>query len=187
MAIQLTGVHHVSIVVTDVERARRFYGGVLGLREIARPATFDFFVVWYDLGGQHIHLIPREQSDTASPRHLALHVGNGKAAREHFARMGVPTRETTPIPGCDRFFVNDPDGNLIEIMQWFRPYCPETDGHREGQAGPAPPAERFEPGLMQVGEAARGGTLGRSGSQGRQKLVEPARQAIGTGEPPVPR
>ena len=154
MPVHLTGIHHVSIVVTDIAKARQFYGEVLGLREIARPATFDFFVVWYDLGGQHIHLIPREKGDATSPRHFALHVGDAKAAREHFAKLGVATRETTPIPGCDRFFVHDPDGNLVEIMQWFRPYCPATDGAKDGQAAPAPPKERYEPGFMKVGDAA---------------------------------
>ena len=154
MPVHLTGIHHVSIVVTDIERSRNFYGQVLGLREIAYPATFDFFVVWYDLGSQHIHLIPRDKSETASPRHFALHVGDAKAAREHFAQLGVPTRETTPIPGCDRFFLHDPDGNLIELMQWFRPYCSEIDGQQSGHAAPTPPKERFEPGFMKVGDAA---------------------------------
>ena len=147
----VTGIHHVSIVVTDLELSRRFYTQVLGLREIPRPATFDFVVVWYDLGAQHIHLVPRETADAPSPRHFALHVEDAAAAREHFAKVGVPTRETTPIPGCDRFFVSDPDGNLIEIMQWFRPYRPETDGIGSAEAI-APPEERFEPALIKLGE-----------------------------------
>ncbi|HEV7687059.1 MAG TPA: VOC family protein, partial [Acidimicrobiia bacterium] len=33
---------HVSIIVTDVERAKRFYAQVLGLAEIPRPQSFDF-------------------------------------------------------------------------------------------------------------------------------------------------
>jgi glyoxylase I family protein len=148
----LIGIHHVSIVVTDLERSRRFYGQVLGLREIPRPATFDFVVVWYDLGAQHIHLVPRETAEAASPRHFALQVENADAARAHFEKLGVTTRETTPIPGCDRFFVHDPDGNLIEIMQWFRPYRPETDGIGSTEVVAPPPQERFEPGLMKVGE-----------------------------------
>ena len=134
-------------MVTDLERSRRFYGEVLGLREIARPATFDFVVVWYDLGAQHVHLVPRDTADPASARHFALHVADAAAARAHFAKFGVPTRETTPIPGCDRFFVHDPDGNLIEIMHWFRPYRPETDGIGAADA-PPPPEDRFEPALM---------------------------------------
>ena len=150
----VTGLHHVSIVVTDLEQSRRFYTRVLGLREIARPASFDFVVVWYDLGGQHIHLVPRETPDTHSPRHFALQVEDAAAAREHFATFGVPTRETTPIPGCDRFFVHDPDGNLIEIMQWFRPYHPETDGVGSTAATAPTPQDRFEPALMKPGESS---------------------------------
>ena len=154
MKTLVTGIHHASIVVTDLERSRRFYTHVLGLREIPRPATFDFIVVWYDLGAQHIHLVPRETADAPSPRHFALQVEDAAAAREHFTKFSVPTRETTPIPGCDRFFVRDPDGNLIEIMQWFRPYCPATDGAVEGKVAPPPPKERYEPGFMKVGDAA---------------------------------
>ena len=153
MAVHFTGIHHVSIVVSDVDRSRNFYTNVLGLREIARPVTFDFFVVWYDLGGQHIHLIPRDQAEATSPRHFAIHVSDSREARARFQELGVAIRETTPIPGCDRFFVHDPDGNLIELMQWFRPYCPETDGKRDGQATPEPPSQRFEPGFMKVGDA----------------------------------
>jgi catechol 2,3-dioxygenase-like lactoylglutathione lyase family enzyme len=70
----VTGIHHVSIAVTDLELSRRFYTQVLGLREIPRPATFDLVVVWYDLGAQHIHLVPRETADAPSPRHFALQV-----------------------------------------------------------------------------------------------------------------
>ncbi len=148
----ITGIHHTSLVVTDLDVSRRFYAEVLGLREIPRPATFDFVVVWYDLGAQHIHLVPRETADAPSPRHFALQVEDAVAARQHFAKFGVATRETTPIPGCDRFFVHDPDGNLIEIMHWFRPYRPESDGI--GSAGTAAPTtgERFEPALMKSGE-----------------------------------
>ena len=151
-----TGIHHVSIVVTDLERSRRFYTQVLGLHEIPRPATFDFIVVWYNLGTQHIHLVPRETADPPSPRHFALQVEDATAAREHFATVGVPTRETTSIPGCDRFFVADPDGNLIEIMQWFRPYRPETDGIGSAGAIAPPPGERFEPALMKLAAPATG-------------------------------
>ena len=155
MRTLVTGIHHVSLVVTDLERSRHFYAQVLGLREIPRTTTFDFVVVWYDLGTQHVHLVPRETGDAPSPRHFALQVENAAAARDHFAKFGVPTRETTPIPGCDRFFVHDPDGNLIEIMQWFRPYRPESDGiGSAGTAAPPPEGARFEPALAAFGEPA---------------------------------
>jgi glyoxylase I family protein len=141
----VTGIHHVSLVVTDLERARHFYAEVLGLPEIPRPATFDFVVVWFDLGTQHIHLVPRGTADVPSPRHFALHVVDAVAARAHFETFGIATRETTPIPGCDRFFVHDPDGNLIEIMHWQHPYRPDVDGIGSGRAVAPASGERFEP------------------------------------------
>jgi glyoxylase I family protein len=119
-----TQIDHVSVIVTDVERSRGFYGGLLGLREIPKPSTFDFVVVWYDLGNQHLHLLLKDRPDTRSPRHFALRVADARAARDWFHDRGVPTEETTPIPGADRFFVFDPDDNRIEVIQWLRPYAP---------------------------------------------------------------
>jgi catechol 2,3-dioxygenase-like lactoylglutathione lyase family enzyme len=127
-ALEVTQLDHVSVVITDVERSRRFYGGVLGLREIARPRTFDFVVVWYDVGGQHVHLLLRDRPDPHGPRHFALRVAEAAAARRRMAEQAVPVEEATPIPGADRFFVRDPDGNRVEIIQWIRPYDPAADG-----------------------------------------------------------
>ena len=46
--MRLTGIHHSSIVVTDMERARQFYRDILGLKQIERPANFTNPVVWLD-------------------------------------------------------------------------------------------------------------------------------------------
>jgi catechol 2,3-dioxygenase-like lactoylglutathione lyase family enzyme len=51
-AVRFTHIDHCTVPVTDVARARRFYGEVLGLREVPPPREFDVVVVWYDLGGQ---------------------------------------------------------------------------------------------------------------------------------------
>jgi catechol 2,3-dioxygenase-like lactoylglutathione lyase family enzyme len=128
--LQVTQLDHVSVIVTDVERSRRFYRDVLGLREIAKPRTFDFVVLWFDLGNQHLHLLLKDRPDGVSPRHFALRVADVKAARAYFQEHGIRLEETTPIPGADRFFVYDPDGNRIEVIQWLRPYDPAKDGAR---------------------------------------------------------
>ncbi len=120
--LAITQIDHCSVIITDVERSRRFYRDLLGLKEIAKPRTFDFVVVWFDLGNQHLHLLLKDQPDTLSPRHFALRVADARAARAHFQGHGLATEETTPIPGADRFFIYDPDGNRIEIIQWLRPY-----------------------------------------------------------------
>jgi catechol 2,3-dioxygenase-like lactoylglutathione lyase family enzyme len=130
MALALTQIDHCSVIITDVERSRRFYRDVLGLKEIHKPRTFDFVVVWFELGNQQVHLLLKDRPDTISPRHFALRVADAATARVHFREHGVPFEETTPIPGADRFFIRDPDGNRIEIIQWLRPYSSEENAPR---------------------------------------------------------
>jgi catechol 2,3-dioxygenase-like lactoylglutathione lyase family enzyme len=125
---RVSQIDHVSVIIADLERSRRFYRDLLGLKEIAKPRTFDFSVMWFDLGNQHLHLLLKDRPDTLSARHFALRVPNAPAARDYFRRHSVPIQETTPIPGADRFFIADPDGNRIEIIQWLEPYDPARSG-----------------------------------------------------------
>ena len=127
-AFRFTHIDHCSVLITDVAKARRFYGELLGLKEIPAPKEFDFVAIWYDLGGTYLHLLLKPQPDTISPRHFCLHTTDARAAREHFRRLGVPIEETVKIAAADRFFLRDPDGNRIEVLQWDRPYDPERDG-----------------------------------------------------------
>jgi len=131
MSLSFTQIDHVSVIVTDLARSRHFYRDVLGLKEIAKPKTFDFRVLWFEFGGQQVHLLQKPQPDTRSPRHFALRVPDAQAARVHFHSHGIAMQETTPIPKCDRFFVHDPDGNRIEIIQWLEPYDPLESGSKD--------------------------------------------------------
>jgi catechol 2,3-dioxygenase-like lactoylglutathione lyase family enzyme len=128
--LQVTQIDHVSVLITQVARSRVFYRDVLGLKEIPKPRTFDFVVLWFELGNQQLHLLLKDKPDTISPRHFALRVADIHTARAHFAADDIPIQETTPIPGADRFFVSDPDGNRIEIIQWLEPYGPHAYADR---------------------------------------------------------
>jgi catechol 2,3-dioxygenase-like lactoylglutathione lyase family enzyme len=115
--------HHVSLSVTDLDRAKRFYGEVLGLTEVARP-PFDFPGAWYALGDRQLHLIvhttPRTLRGTTEidgrDGHFAMRVENYDAALEHLRAHGVEVRErpTNPTPWA-QLYVTDPDGNVIEL------------------------------------------------------------------------
>jgi catechol 2,3-dioxygenase-like lactoylglutathione lyase family enzyme len=129
-APEFTQLDHCSVIITDVERSRRFYRDVLGLKEIAKPRTFDFVVLWFDLGNSHVHLLLKDNADVTSPRHFALRVKDAAAARAYLQANGVKTEETTPIPGAARFFIRDPDGNRIEVIQWLQPYDPAVSGRK---------------------------------------------------------
>ena len=127
-AFRFTHIDHCTILITNLEKARAFYGQLLGLREIAPPREFDFVALWYDLGGQYLHLLLKPEPDTISPRHFCLHVSDATAARAHYQQLGLRVEETVKIAAADRFFLRDPDGNRIEFLQWERPYNPEVDG-----------------------------------------------------------
>lgn len=127
-SLPVTHIDHCSVLITDVAKARHFYGELLGLREIPAPREFDFVAIWYDLGGTYLHLLLKEQPDTISPRHFCLHVSDIKAARALVASRGLRLDETVRIHAADRFFIRDPDGNRIEILQWERKYDPAADG-----------------------------------------------------------
>jgi catechol 2,3-dioxygenase-like lactoylglutathione lyase family enzyme len=122
--MRVTNLDHVTVIVTDVERSRRFYRDMLGLRELPPPYTFDFVVIWFDLGGQYLHLLHKPEADVISPRHFAIGVADAVAARDHCRAAGLTIDETVRIPNADRFFIRDPDGNRIELIQWFQPYDP---------------------------------------------------------------
>ncbi|MGL6073777.1 MAG: VOC family protein [Fimbriiglobus sp.] len=123
---RLTHIDHCTVLVTNLEKARHFYGTLLGLREIAPPREFDFVAVWYDLGGQYLHLLQKHEPDSPSPRHFCLHVDDIQAARAELTAAGLKVDDTVKIAAADRFFVRDPDGNRIEILHWFRPYEAST-------------------------------------------------------------
>jgi len=54
---RITGLHHVSLIVSDTARALEFYQGVLGLeRDPSRP-DLGFPGAWLSLGRRQLHLL----------------------------------------------------------------------------------------------------------------------------------
>ncbi|HVZ21773.1 MAG TPA: VOC family protein [Vicinamibacterales bacterium] len=116
--------HHVSLCVTDLERAKQFYGTVLGLREVDRP-DLGFGGAWYALGGnQQLHLIVHAPTRTlrgtreidGRDGHFAMRVASYDAAVAHLRARGVEVivspRNKTPWA---QVYFTDPDGNVIEL------------------------------------------------------------------------
>lgn len=111
---------HAALLVNDLARAKQFYEGVLGLKEKSRH-NFDFEGVWYELGGNELHLMV--VADPLSPVgqrprrdfHVAFLIDDYEAAKAHLAKLGIPFREGRH--GLPQLFVRDPDGNLIELQQ----------------------------------------------------------------------
>ncbi len=114
-------IQHVSITRPhgSDEEARRFYGEVLGLTEIAVPeALRDMDLIWYQVGADELHLLGEENPNNGnSGRHFTIEVDDLEALRRQLASAGVAIQVVTPIPGRPRFFVTDPFGNGIEFTE----------------------------------------------------------------------
>ncbi|MBI4591705.1 MAG: VOC family protein [Candidatus Rokubacteria bacterium] len=123
---RITSYLHAGITVKDLERARRFYSELLGLKEIVRP-DLGFPGIWYGVGACQLHLmVPPEGRPAGEPegafagrvRHLALGVEGWEALTTRLRAEDVPVRESAPTPGGPRrVFVKDPDDNVLELVE----------------------------------------------------------------------
>jgi len=123
--MQFSRIQHCSLVVQDLERAASFYRDILSLTEIEIPSTFKpagLNVRWFRLGTQQIHMLEGPANQPNSQHHMALQVDDAKAARLWMKEKSIDIEETILIPNADRFFVRDPDSNLIEIIEWKEEY-----------------------------------------------------------------
>lgn len=66
----ITGIHHVSLIVSDTDRSVRFYTDILGLTQTARP-VLPFPGAWLQAGSQQIHLLEVDNPDPVAGRPAA--------------------------------------------------------------------------------------------------------------------
>lgn len=116
---------HVTIVVKDLERSRKFYVDILGMEELKRPG-FSFAGSWFGAGTTQIHLIleheesgPAGVGSPASSRshHFAFEVADSHQAAAWLKQAGVPmiSGPKERPDGAVQTFVLDPDGHVVEL------------------------------------------------------------------------
>ena len=114
----ITGLDHVQLTCPPraEERARAFYGGLLGLREIEKPEPLrQRGGVWFECGAQQLHLGVEDEFRPARKAHPALRVDSVEQLRALAERLG-DVRWDGDLPGFQRFYVDDPFGNRIEVL-----------------------------------------------------------------------
>jgi catechol 2,3-dioxygenase-like lactoylglutathione lyase family enzyme len=116
--MKIRGLQHVSSPLPDGQQdaIRRFYGDVLGLRQIEVPRTLgNMRLVWFSAGDDlELHFFPG-QTDPGSARHFCLDVEDLDAFRARLTEAGYEPYDDIPIPNRPRFFCRDPVANLIEF------------------------------------------------------------------------
>jgi catechol 2,3-dioxygenase-like lactoylglutathione lyase family enzyme len=112
--------HHVNVTVSaELETAtKEFYGTILGLNQIPKPAASRQSGAWYQIGETQLHLSIDDEPSELSSRHICFTVSDLTQAEKRFRAAGVEiSPDPRPVPGSPRFYVRDPGGNRLEIVQ----------------------------------------------------------------------
>ncbi len=118
----IVGLDHVQLAapVGCEKQARVFYGEVLGLHEIQKPAPLrDRGGVWFRCGEQQLHVGIEQDFAPARKAHPALRVAPGsiEASAERLRRSGAEVDWEESLHPLKRFYTHDPWGNRIEILE----------------------------------------------------------------------
>ena len=113
--------HHVQVAIPigEEEKARAFYGGVLGLVEIPKPIKQrERGGLWFRVGALELHIGVEDDFRPAKKAHPAFLVDDLGAVIALAEAAGHPARpDMLVIEGYDRMFVSDPFGNRIELLK----------------------------------------------------------------------
>jgi catechol 2,3-dioxygenase-like lactoylglutathione lyase family enzyme len=105
---------HVQVAIPPggEDAARRFYAGLLGLREKPEPmrATDG---VWFEPG---VHLGVERDFAPARKAHPGLRVADLDAIAARVADAGSDVEWDERWPGVRRFYTRDPFGNRLELL-----------------------------------------------------------------------
>ena len=116
----ITQLHHVQLAMPagGEAAARVFYGQLLGLPEVPKPQELaKRGGCWFEQGDIRIHMGVEAEFRPAKKAHPAFQVSDIDAVRARMLAGGVEVKDDDALEGFRRFFVADPFGNRIEILQ----------------------------------------------------------------------
>jgi catechol 2,3-dioxygenase-like lactoylglutathione lyase family enzyme len=128
--MRIAGIHHITLLVADVERSLAFYRNVLGMRLVQQTVNDDDqsarHFIFGDADGKPGTLITcLEYPDLdegavgrGSTHHFALAVESEAelaAWKDYLGSSGIPTTDVMDRSGFKSIYLRDPDGHLVEI------------------------------------------------------------------------
>ena len=123
----IVGIGHIAIRVKDIDRTLDFYRDKLGFKEMFRLERDRKLWLMYlrVTDTQYIELFPEAVGDHAPPReanglnHICLEVDSIDGVLADLVKAGIPIAREKQM-GADgnlQAWIEDPDGNRIELMQ----------------------------------------------------------------------
>lgn len=133
--IRLSGIGHVLLRVSDVERSKAFYSTVLGLKVVEEDPAHGGIFMALEGHGHTVDLFPLQNPEAAEPRaagglgvhHIAFHVGSEAALKDAYYTLqdhGVTIVRAVDHVSQKSIYFDDPDGNRLEIY-YELPNAPE--------------------------------------------------------------
>ena len=116
---RLVGLDHVQLAIPagGEDEGRRFYGSLLGLAEVPKPAPLaGRGGCWFVGPGVAIHLGVESDFRPARKAHVALLVDDLEGLRSALGAAGVTTKDDDAPIGVRRFYALDPFGNRLELV-----------------------------------------------------------------------
>ncbi|MCM3387079.1 VOC family protein [Ureibacillus chungkukjangi] len=122
MTFHFNAIDHIQLAApmgSEME-ARKFFSEILGFTEIEKPEELKKRGgVWFAFGNQQIHIGIEEPFAPAKKAHPAFEVENIEALEQHLTKNNITITKDENLPGAKRFYVSDPFGNRIEILEWI--------------------------------------------------------------------
>ena len=119
----VTGVDFVMISTSDIDRARHFYGEILGLeasKQWGKLPAFEFETGSLTLAVADVSAFGQQHS--TNPQPIALQVEDAHAARQALEAQGVTFHGEMIDSGvCHMTVFHDPDGNALMLHHRYAP------------------------------------------------------------------
>ena len=118
--VAVLGIDHVQVAAPEgcEAAARAFYGALLGLEELPKPAALEARGgCWFQAGGQELHVGVERPFAPARKAHPGLVVSDLDELAERLRSAGVAVEPDRSLPGTERFHAADPFGNRLEFRQ----------------------------------------------------------------------
>ncbi len=116
----ILGIDHVQVAAPPgcENEARSFYGLLLGMDELPKPAAIrSRGGCWFRAGAQELHVGVEDPFTPSRQAHPGLMVSDLDAIRSRLAAAGLDYEDDARIEGVDRLFVHDPFGNRLELRR----------------------------------------------------------------------
>jgi catechol 2,3-dioxygenase-like lactoylglutathione lyase family enzyme len=116
----ILGIDHVQIAAPAgcEAQARWFFGSVLGMTELEKPAELaQRGGCWFQCGEQQLHIGVEQDFHPAKKAHPAFRVRYLISLKTRLNTYAISFREDNANPEVKRIFVDDPWGNRLEFVE----------------------------------------------------------------------